>query len=113
MATDYSNPSPTLNFPAEETKTNQESQKQEAAKEKETQKDEIYKTKKINFRGRKKRIILQHKNGPCPLIAICTFFLLFSPFLVSDFTLARVSELPLDDRLGNEIEMLVLRSSIF
>lgn len=106
MATDNSPTSPTLDFPAEETKTNQESQKQEATKENETGKDEFYKTKQIQFRGRKKRIILQNKNGPCPLIAIGMFVLLFSP----DFTLARVSQLRLDDRLGNEIEMPVLRS---
>ncbi|CAH2078209.1 unnamed protein product [Thlaspi arvense] len=62
-------PSPAPNFPAEKTKTNQESRNG-------ARKDAVYKTKEITFRGLKKRIILQNKNGPCPLIAICNVLLL-------------------------------------
>ncbi|KAL9287796.1 putative MINDY deubiquitinase [Arabidopsis thaliana] len=39
--------------------------------------DEIfYKTKKILYRGQRCNIILQDKNGPCPLIAICNVLIL-------------------------------------
>lgn len=72
---------------------------QHQSNQNETRKDVNYKTKQIRFHGRKKQIILQNENGPCPLIAICKhffFFVSFSP----NFTLARVCKLRLDDRTG-------------
>lgn len=36
----------------------------------------VYKTKVIQFLGRKTPIILQNDNGPCPLLAICNILLL-------------------------------------
>ncbi|VVB12006.1 unnamed protein product [Arabis nemorensis] len=42
----------------------------------ESKNEVIYKTKEIKFLGRKKRIILQNQNGPCPLIAICNVLIL-------------------------------------
>ncbi|XP_010433962.1 PREDICTED: ubiquitin carboxyl-terminal hydrolase MINDY-1-like [Camelina sativa] len=60
--------------PAEEMKkTNQESQ---LKKKNETPRQVFYKTKEIVYRGRSKRIILQDKNGPCPLISICNVLIL-------------------------------------
>ncbi|CAN8274159.1 unnamed protein product [Cochlearia groenlandica] len=66
MAIDSSSPSsPSPNFPAE---TNHS----------ETRKSHVvYKTKEIKFFNlKKKRIILQNENGPCPLIALCNVLLL-------------------------------------
>ncbi|XP_010448801.1 PREDICTED: ubiquitin carboxyl-terminal hydrolase MINDY-1-like [Camelina sativa] len=57
--------------PAEE--TNQESQLKE---KNETPKQVFYKTKEIVYRGRSMRIVLQDKNGPCPLISICNVLIL-------------------------------------
>lgn len=38
--------------------------------------DYIYEVKWISFNGRDTPIILQNKNGPCPLIAICNVLIL-------------------------------------
>lgn len=38
----------------------------------------VYKTKEtkvVEFLGRSTLIVLQNDNGPCPLLAICTFFI--------------------------------------
>ncbi|KAL5718400.1 hypothetical protein ACHQM5_011305 [Ranunculus cassubicifolius] len=45
-------------------------------KEEEEEKEQVYKTKLIQFLGRSTPIILQNDNGPCPLLAICNVLLL-------------------------------------
>eukprot|EP00300_Choanocystis_sp_HF-7_P041425 c8149_g1_i1.p1 GENE.c8149_g1_i1~~c8149_g1_i1.p1 ORF type:complete len:398 (+),score=91.63 c8149_g1_i1:39-1196(+) len=37
---------------------------------------EMYNLKPVRFQGKERRILLQNKNGPCPLIAICNVLLL-------------------------------------
>ncbi|XP_068636289.1 uncharacterized protein [Aristolochia californica] len=43
----------------------------------------LYKTKDVQFFGRSVPIILQHDNGPCPLIAICNVLLLRNNITIS------------------------------
>ncbi|KAL5709501.1 hypothetical protein ACHQM5_020183 [Ranunculus cassubicifolius] len=45
-------------------------------KEEEEEKEQVHKTKLIQFLGRSTPIILQNDNGPCPLLAICNVLLL-------------------------------------
>ncbi|KAJ4871397.1 hypothetical protein Rs2_46970 [Raphanus sativus] len=59
--------SPPSDFPAKTKRTNQKE---------EDRKKVTYKTKEIKYLNRKKLIILQNENGPCPLIAICNVLLL-------------------------------------
>ena len=43
----------------------------------------LYNLKKVSFKGKELPIIMQNENGPCPLIAICTYPHLVSPFVGS------------------------------
>lgn len=62
-----SSPSPS----SEETQQRQEQQVKEC----------VHKTKFIQFLGRTTPIVLQNDNGPCPLLAICTFICLALPLV--------------------------------
>ncbi|KAK9121424.1 hypothetical protein Syun_019041 [Stephania yunnanensis] len=49
---------------------------EEKLEENNEEEERLYKTKVVQFLGRKTPIILQNDNGPCPLLAICNVLLL-------------------------------------
>lgn len=47
-------------------------------------KDDAYRVKQVVFNGRKTNVVLQNKNGPCPLVSTCNLLLLRGLIEVSD-----------------------------
>ncbi|KAK9145090.1 hypothetical protein Sjap_004993 [Stephania japonica] len=82
---------------------------EEKSEEKNEEEERLYKTKVVQFLGRKTPIILQNDNGPCPLLAICNSDSLFLLIVRNVLLLKNCLNLSLD---ASEVSLQKLLSLV-